>query len=193
MPPKIKVTKKEIINAAVDIVRNNGSEAVNARSIAQRLECSTQPIFSNYATMESLRADVAKKAYDIYLAYREKEAANGKYPPYKTSGMAYIRFAREEKELFRLLFMSGAKEMTGCPQSDEDWKQIVKMVADNTSVSREKAERFHLEMWMFVHGVASMCATGNIDLDDETVSSMLSDVYLGLRERYKEENDEKRN
>ena len=58
MPPKVKVTKEAIINAAMDIVRENGAAALNARAVAARLDCSTQPIFSNYNNMEELRADV---------------------------------------------------------------------------------------------------------------------------------------
>ena len=58
MPPKVKVTKEEIINTAVDIVRNSGAQAVNARTVASALNCSTQPVFSNFATMEELRLAV---------------------------------------------------------------------------------------------------------------------------------------
>ena len=58
MPPKVKVTKEEIINAALALVRENGTDAINARSIAASLACSTQPIFSNFATMEELQKDV---------------------------------------------------------------------------------------------------------------------------------------
>ena len=45
MPPKVRITKEEIINKAVDIVRRDGAQAINARNVAAELECSTQPIF----------------------------------------------------------------------------------------------------------------------------------------------------
>lgn len=51
MPPKVKVTKEEIIAAALEILRQKGMEAVNARAVAAALGCSTQPIFSNYSSM----------------------------------------------------------------------------------------------------------------------------------------------
>ena len=52
MPPKVKITKEDIINAAIEIVKANGEEAINARNIAATLGCSTQPVFSNFASME---------------------------------------------------------------------------------------------------------------------------------------------
>ena len=57
MPPKAKVTREEILSACVDIIRESGFSAVNARALASRLGCSTQPIFSNYQSMEELKKD----------------------------------------------------------------------------------------------------------------------------------------
>ena len=61
MPPKIKVTKEDIVAAALDIVRRSGAEAINARTVAAALQCSTQPVFSNFATMEDLRLAVVQR------------------------------------------------------------------------------------------------------------------------------------
>ena len=105
MPPKIKVTKDDIINAAVEIVRNSGAQAINARTIASTLNCSTQPVFSNFATMDELRLAVVEKADILCQAYMQREVECGEFPAYKANGMAYIRFAKEEKELFKLLYM----------------------------------------------------------------------------------------
>ena len=55
MPPKVRITKEDIIHTAVEIVRRDGTGAINARVIAKELNCSTQPVFSNFATMEDLR------------------------------------------------------------------------------------------------------------------------------------------
>ena len=186
MPPKVKITKEEIVRVAFDIVRKNGIEALNARSIAQMLECSTQPIFSNFESMAILQREVVKKAYELTLTYREHEISSGEFPSYKASGIAYIRFAKEENMLFKLLFMSGSSDMDDCDIAKNDWNSVVGSISGYAGVAEDKAELFHLEMWMFVHGVASMFATGNIDLEMDVVSNMLTDVYLGLKERYGE-------
>ena len=52
MPPKTKVSKEEILSTAVNLVRNDGENALNARNIARSLGCSTQPIFSNFINMD---------------------------------------------------------------------------------------------------------------------------------------------
>ena len=105
MPPKVKVTREQIVQAALALVRESGAQALNARAVANRLGCSTQPVFSNYATMEELKLDVLRAADECYQAHLAKGMRDPAYPPYKASGVAYIGFARQERELFKLLFM----------------------------------------------------------------------------------------
>lgn len=183
MPPKVKVTKDEIVNAAVEIVRESGAAAINARTVASALNCSTQPVFSNFATMEELRLAVVEKANALCGDYMRREMESGNYPPYKASGMAYIRFAKEEKKLFQLLYM---RDRTGetIPESDDLENQMETMVRNNTGLSDSDAKLFHLEMWAYVHGIATMFATGFLNLDWELVSRMLTDSYQGLRKQY---------
>ncbi len=183
MPPKVKVTKEDIINAAVDIVRNSGAQAINARIIASKLNCSTQPVFSNFATMDDLRLSVVEKADILCQEYMRREAESGKFPAYKASGMAYIRFAKEEKELFKLLYMRDRSGET-IPESSELGNKMESVVQSNTGLNNADAKLFHLEMWAYVHGIAAMLATGFVDLDFALVSRMLTDAYQGMRKQY---------
>lgn len=183
MPPKIKVTKDDIINTAIQIVRKSSAEAINARTIASTLNCSTQPIFSNFATMEELHHAVIVKADEWYQSYIRQEIASGKYPSYKASGMAYIRFAKEEKEMFKLLFMRD-RAKNGEDFDNKNFDSMVTFVQSYTGLSEEDAKLFHLELWACVHGIATMFATGFLDLDWDLVSKMISDTYFGLRKQY---------
>ena len=126
---------------------------------------------------------VVEQADKICSRYIQQEVESGKYPTYKASGMAYIRFAKEEKELFKLLFMcERTKE-----QSLEDTERFGRMqdiVHENTGLSGMDAELFHLEIWAYVHGIATMFATDFLDLDWDLVSSMVTDVYQGLRKQH---------
>ena len=105
--------------------------------------------------------------------------ASGRYPVYKSFGMAYIRFAKEEKELFKLLFMCdrGLKKSP----SNYDFEASVEMIMDANGISREKATMIHLEMWVCVHGIGTILATSFMNLDWELISDMISDVYQGIR------------
>ena len=183
MPPKVRVTTEDIIHTAMDIVRTSGAEALNARAVAAVLGCSTQPIFSNFATMEDLRAAVVEAADTLYQEYVRRETESGEYPPYKAGGMAYIRFAKEEKELFKLLYMRDrAGEDTDAKA--HSFTQMTDILRHNTGLGEDAANLFHLEMWAYVHGIATMYATGFLDLEWELVSRMLSDAYLGMRKQY---------
>ncbi|MBE6562746.1 MAG: TetR/AcrR family transcriptional regulator [Ruminococcaceae bacterium] len=181
MPPKIKIQKEEIICAATELVREKGEDALNSRNLAKALGCSTQPLFSNFENMEELRGEVIKRAAVIYGGFTKDEIEKGNYPAYKASGMAYIRFAKEERELFTLLFM---RDRTFENKSDDEIEPIVKMIMGNVGISHEDAKLFHLEMWSCVHGIAAMIATDYLELDTELVSLMLTDIYQGLRARF---------
>ena len=182
MPPKVRISKAEIVKTAIGLVRESGEQAINARAIAAALNCSTQPIFSNFSTMEELQDATKRAAYEIYLEFLQKETEGGKYPQYKAYGMAYIRFAKEERELFKLLFM--------CDRSDKaakfssDFTESVKMIMEANNTTYEVAELMHLEMWACVHGIATMLATSFIKLEWDLISDMLSDVYHGLLSRH---------
>ena len=182
MPPKAKISKEDIISATLELLRRDGAEEINARKIASELGCSTQPIFSNFSSMEELESDVTRSAYQLYLGFIEGELKSGKYPQYKAFGMAYIRFAREEKELFKYLLMSEKNENTALPSDGFD--EPVEIIMKMNGISREVARMMHLEMWALVHGIATMIATSFLDLDTDLISTMLSDTYHGLCQRH---------
>ena len=186
MPPKGRVTKEEIVDAAVAVVRKLGVEALGARTVAIALACSTQPVFSNFATMDELRLAVVAKAEELCGEYIRREVESGAYPAYKASGMAYIRFAKEEKELFKLLYMRDRRSETP-PESDTLGERMTAVVRGNTGLTDEAAKLFHLVMWAFVQGFATMLVTGFVDLDWELISRMLTDAYQGLRKQYEVE------
>ena len=186
MTPKIRITREQIIAAAVEIVRRDGDAALNARSVAAELHCSTQPVFSNFASMEELRSAVIANANAQCREYIAREVASGQYPSYKASGMAYIRFAAEEKELFKLLYMRSRKKEDVSPEAGL-FIDMQKLVQKNTGVNARQAELFHLEMWAYVHGIAVMLATGYLTLEWELISRMLTDAYQGLKKQYEQE------
>ena len=185
MPPKVRISKEDIIQTTVDIIRKHGEQGINARVIAKELDCSTQPIFSNFSSMEELRFAVLDAANSIYRRFTENVIKSNKYPIYKATGMAYIRFAREEKELFKLLFMRDRTCESISVESD-GFNEIVQLVHESAGVSADKAEIFHLEMWAFVHGFATMIATDYLTLEDDLISELLTDAYLGLQKRYRD-------
>lgn len=185
MPPSSKFTREEIIHAALDVIRTGGPSAMTARAVGEALRASSKVIFSAFDGMEALRRDVIQAANGLYCAYLQEDIASGQYPPYKASGMSYIRFALEEKELFKLLFMRDRSQEVISPAQDDALIQpVLEIIMQNTGLSEERARLFHLEMWLFVHGIATMMATSYLVWDMALVSDVLTDGYQGLLHRF---------
>ncbi len=195
MPRTVSISKQAIIDATVDLIRECGHEAVNARAIAKRLGCSTQPIFSNFQNMDDLIETVLKatlEAYNGFVAKFIKSGFDG--PIYKANGMAYIKFAMDEHNLFKLLFM---RDRSTEPNHVEEstFFDVLPLIMEATGLNRDDAGLFHFAMWSVVHGIASMVVTSYEKPDMELVSNTLTDVYQGLlyRFKHKEGSDGERN
>lgn len=191
MPAKKQITKSDIIKASMEILKESGMDAVNARSIAKKLNCSTQPIYLSFNSMNELKQAVIQSANEVYLKYLANEVKSALYPPYKCYGMGYIRFAKEEKELFKLLFMRDRSDEKKKSEQEEkaEVSHITELIAKNLGISKDEAYIFHIEIWTCVHGIATMLATSYLDLDFDAISNIITDIYQGLRTRYKKEDN----
>lgn len=183
MPPKAKFSREEMISAAVAVVKADGVDALTARALGAKLGVSPSPIFTVFQSMEEVKQEVLKSADRLYQSYLQADMASGEYPPYKASGMAYIRFAKEESALFKLLFMRD-RSHEKIEKQTEEIKPLLELIQKNTGLSEEEAYLFHLEMWIYVHGIATMIATSYLAWDMAFVSKVLTDGYLGLKCRY---------
>ncbi len=189
MPPKNKFTRNEIISCALDIAEEGGLEAVTARAVASRLGASSKVIFGCFESMGELQNEAAAAAYQKYLDEQRALCESGEYPVYKAAGMAYIRFAKGHPRLFKILFME--KKPPDEPDKIEEMNRFTDIVSHNVGITRDDAYMFHLEMWVYVHGIAAMIATGYLNWDNETVSRMLTDAYMGMKQRYAGLNESK--
>ena len=183
MPPKAKFCREEIVNAALATVREGGMSALNARAIASKLGSSTQPLFSIFSSMDDIRTCIFKRARALYADYisRGEQSCSRLY---KGAGMAYVRFAHEERQLFRLLFMRDRVYEGTDSVVDGEVEHIYDAIMSATGFDRSTATRFHTDMWVFAHGLATMVATGYVQYDEAAVSRLLSEQFLALRDYY---------
>ncbi len=186
MPPKSKFTKEEIINAALNVIRKKGPSDLTARALAAELGCSVKPIFGLFKSMEEVQREAIKSADALYQSYLKEDVEKGAYPQYKSIGMAYIRFAKEEKELFKLLFMRD-RSREAVEENMEELAPILRIIRETTGMSETEAYTFHIEMWIFVHGMATMIATNYLSLDNDYISKVLTDAYMGIKSRFEKE------
>ena len=97
MPRKPRITRDMVIEAAFEVAREEGYESINARRVAERLGCSTQPVMYHFSTMESLKREAYDKADAMHTEYLLN--VPGDTDPMLAIGLNYIRFAVQEKNL----------------------------------------------------------------------------------------------
>ena len=127
MPPKPKYTKEEIVNAAYELTREKGIDAVVAREVGKRLNTSSSPIFTLWNSMDELREEVRKLAKQKYQAYIADIFDYS--PSFKEFGMRWVGFAAEEPNLYRLLFLSQGNEHSPYVRFKQEFESVINPVS----------------------------------------------------------------
>ena len=193
MPPKPKITKDMIIDAAFNVARETGAENINARTVSKKLNCSTQPVMYHFATIDELKRAAYKKADQYHTEYLmsipepQKDVMLG-------IGMNYIRFAVEEPNLFRFLFQSGFVENSLLETIDsEELKPVIAAMREAMGMNLEQTKEVFVTLAMFVHGYASTIANNSLEYDETLVAAHLERVYRGAVLAMQEENGHESN
>jgi len=187
MARKATVTETMILDSAFELMRQEGYEQVTARKLAAKVGCSTQPIFRLYANMDRLMEDVYDRAALFFQRFYETAPKEEKVP-FQDLGMAYIRFAREEKNIFGMLFLSkhrGSKSMYELLNGDI--RAIGQEVAKAKKMGEKNPADLFAKLWIFIHGIACMSLTGDYDLGEEETYGLLSECYRAFAEKHTEE------
>ena len=183
MAPKTKISKDMILNAAFDLVRQYGHEALNARSLAEKLNCSTQPILYQFASMEEIRQAVYQKADEFHTQYLFSGAEQDP-SPMLSIGLAYIRFGHEEPHLFRLLFQTNHFHGLSLDSliTDPETAPLLAVTAEAFGCGKEQAAGLFRTMFILVHGYAALLANNAMEYEEKQAEQMLVSVFSGLKE-----------
>lgn len=188
MPPKAKFTKEQITEAALEIVRTNNFESLTARTLGKSLGSSACPIFTVFQNMEEVQQAVIEAAKNVYREYVKKGLSET--PAFKGVGTQYILFARNEPKLFQILFMS---EQTKLPDFDnvlpvieESYDEILASITIGYGISEKNAKRLYEHLWIYTHGIATLCATKMCHFTSEEISQRMTEVFLSLFNKMKE-------
>lgn len=192
MPPVKKFSKEEIIDVTYELIKNEGMDAVNARRIASILGCSVQPIFHNFTSMEDLNNFVLEKIYNKYKEYMNN-GRNCKIKPYKQMGLAYIKFAKNYPEFFKILFMKQTNlNAENVILNDDLGNDVIKTGQQLTGLDEKEQQQFHIKVWIFTHGIACMVATKTVDFTDSEIEKLLEEsIRQMLIGYYKEKGENK--
>lgn len=181
MPPKAQITREMIIGAGLKTVRSEGAEALNVRRIAAELSCSTQPIMYQFASMEELKSEIysaADRYHGEYIMSAELTSGN----PMLAIGLQYIKFAAEERNLFRFLFQSDkfANNNIGGLIEDEALAPIFEVLREQTGLTSEQSREAFTALFLAVHGIASLLANNSMEYDEEYFAKTLTNIFLGV-------------
>jgi len=183
MPPRPKFTQEEIVQAALKIVSEGGTEALTAKALGDALGASARPIFTVFDSMKEVQAAVRE------AAMRRFESGIGgqddpDMPLFKQVGMHMIRFAIREPKLFRLLFM---QEISGAVSFDDVFgalgqtaQDCIGLLCHTYGLDREQAGQLFETVWIYTFGIGALCATGACRFPEERLGEMLSTEFSAV-------------
>ena len=169
--PKAKITREMVVDAAFEVTRIMGSENVNARTVSEKLGCSTQPVMYHFARIEEMKRAVYEKADRFHTEY----LMNITVPQEGVMlgiGLNYIRFAIKEPNLFKFLFQSGfAVENSLLDMIDsEELIPVLSAMREAMEMDMEQTKEVFLTIALFAHGYASIIANNSLEYDEKVVA-----------------------
>lgn len=180
MPKNIKITKKMILNAAFEITKKDGISKVSNREIAKKLNCSIRPIYYQFKNSDELFNSLYNMIYEYFYKFILANL-NDKFPKYKQVGLNYIKFAREEKNFYQVLFLNKNCNLdTFNGNNDSNFNKVKDFIKISTNLSNEDINDFHFKMWTFCHGLATLLANDKIYLTDEQIKILISMEFQAL-------------
>ena len=181
MPPKAKYTRAEIVDAAYELVREQGSEALTAREVAKRLGTSPSPIFALFRDMEELKSAVKERASACFGSYMAD--AEQYHPAYKRRGMQWVKFAQEEPLLFRLLFMQdmdGVDLETALQRIPFDVDTDIAIIMQDYHATQQQAAHLFRQMWIYAYGMCTLCAAKVCAFTEQEIAQCLGEIFQGM-------------
>ena len=179
MPPKARVKREMILDAAFDVVRAEGHGALTARRLAAALGCSTQPILYQFDSVEQIARETYRRA-DAFHTRFLTEGLEREDEPLLALGLRYIRFGAEEKPLFRFLFQSDSfsgrtlEELVAAPEA----APVMDLFA--AGVGSDGAATAFRALFAAVHGYASLLANNAMTWSPKAAEEMLTLLYEGI-------------
>ena len=123
--------------------------AINARSVAKELGCSTQPIYLSFQNMDDLKAAMTQRAVALHTRHVRNSNSDTQYSCY---GMGFVKFAEEERHLFRWLYLDG--EQFGPYRDDVLLPEIIAAMVNEYGYTEKVARKLHQDMTYYSYGMA---------------------------------------
>ncbi len=174
MPRKSVFSRQDVIQAAYDLVEEHGLHKLSARTVADRLQSSTAPVYTNFQTMDDLTREVLHRGKDLLQMY-----ATGPHTEhiFLNMGIGVIKYARDHSNMYRALFL----ESSAYKDILNDLRAFLLLVLDRderlSCLSQPQKDDLLTKMSIITHGIAAQVCVGLIDVrGDEDISETLRSV-----------------
>lgn len=174
MTPKIQFTKPDVVQAAFEVMQNQGLQGLTARNVATQLGSSTAPVYAHFENMKELEVAAVRKARDLLVDYTTRPHTDRVF---LSMGVGIAKFARDHAQLYRAIFLE-RKEFRIVV--DEFLQALAGEFAKDQrfgSMAEEDRKQMLNKMWVFTHGLASLLCVGLVDDEsDEHIINLLDSV-----------------
>lgn len=164
MPKKAIYSREIILNYAYKILVERGLQDISARNLAREMNSSTIPIYTFFSSMDEVKDELLKLAKNKFMEYIREDYTD---LVLLNVGMGVVLFAREEKELFRSIFLRATPYRDLIEEILEDFKTLIKeqfaMDPRFQNLSSERADWLLNKGWIYAQGLATLTCTGYID------------------------------
>ena len=187
MPRKTQFTSQNVILAALELVREKGLAGLSAPAVAAKMGCSTMPIYSHFRNMHALEDTVVREIWKMIMEYQAKRYTGDIWVD---PAIGYVRFARDERNLFRCMLDSHNLELQ-YELRMRHWEYMGGLLKDYDGfygLDEYQKERLRYSHAMLTHGVAMSPNIGMnrvIVENDDILSRYLSSASQALLEGYK--------
>lgn len=189
MARKTQISKDVIMEAAFSMLLREGYSTINITSLAKEIGCSTQPIAWHFGNMEGLRAELLEYCL-LFLKDRFSVSGEGVSGILEGIAFRYVELAVDYPNLYKYLYMSeqDGKKMASIAQTlrAENHDKVILMLTKEFGISNEAAEKYLLNMQLYVHGIASYAVTKMIFSSKEVIMQMIHDVSEAFLRHLKE-------
>jgi AcrR family transcriptional regulator len=154
--------RDEVLTAAMDLLRETGSEeSMSLRAVASRVGVSVPSIYLHFEDKQALLDAVCSEVFDA-LHVRLKEASAGApdaWQGLRRQGVAYVQFALENPEHYRIVMMGRPTTMS----ADEEiasgaFAHLLDTVQSCVALGVLEGDPIQLgmQLWAAAHGIAAL-------------------------------------
>ena len=175
MPRNALLTKEAVTAAGLAIVRREGQNALTARALSRELGCSLSPIFTVFKDMDEIQVSVKKAAEDFFADFMKD--VNEFEPAFKEFGLRLVRSAKQDGNLFDMLFLSrgGRSDIAG-----QIAQRSLMDIQQNYDLTDSQASMIFKQMWPVATGIASLCVHRPMAFSEEETGQILSNHFSGM-------------